>query len=445
MRMTWLTIAALLIAGALAMGGCGATEITDSGGDGGRDSTGQADVYPPPPPPSAHVKGIVYAPKGTSFNPPLTVMNALVYLTDRQPKAIPQQAYCERCTEVPASATYTLTDARGAFDLNVSEGSYMLVVQKGQFRLVRAVVVAHGETLVVPAEDTTMPSRPSDDGNDSIPKIALLIGQYDHLEGLFAKLGLAQLAAGGEAIEWTSDTFFDVWANGGTVPPAPIYKGTSLQLLSSLAQMMQYHIIFVPCSGEAETVVSNTTVQQNLRDYVKAGGKFYVADWSYDYLRQTWDNVHFAGGDGSPLGGANDVSGSFDSQGHAVDTSLYDWLEAQTTGWGGESLVLKENWDWIMSLSDGYVGEMEGEPVYQKPDVIVEGPHRAGVSWKTLPATDLYPLTVGFPYGCGRVLYTTYHTVGEMGAGHADLLPQERILVYLIMEIGVCQSGPILE
>ena len=57
----------------------------------------------------------------------------------------------------------------------------------------------------------------------------------------------------------------------------------------------------------------------------------------------------------------------------------------------------------------------------------------------------IYPMTLGFPYGCGRVLYTTYHTVGEMSGPHAGLEVQERILVYLIMEIGVCQSGPILE
>jgi hypothetical protein len=140
------------------------------------------------------------------------------------------------------------------------------------------------------------------------------------------------------------------------------------------------------------------------------------------------------------------VSSSFDSAGHAVDQDLFNWLEAQQAGWGGDNLTLIENWDWIMNLTEGYIGDdPENGPQYAKPDVIVEGPHDEIGSWKTLPASQIYPLTVGFPYGCGRVLYTTYHTVGSMGTGHTGLEEQERILVYLIMELGVCQTGPILE
>jgi hypothetical protein len=223
--------------------------------------------------------------------------------------------------------------------------------------------------------------------------------------------------------------------------------------------MSTYHIIFVPCSSEAtETFTEPTlsTVRENVKNYVKGGGKYYVADWSYDYLRQVYKTpedgpvVHFDGDDGATLGSANSASlshgGSFNSLGHAVDENLYQWLEAQSVGWGGDTLELKENWDWVMSLEEGYIGEdPENGPQYAKADVIVEGPHEEGVSWKTVPQEQLFPLTLGFPSGCGRVLYTTYHTVGEMGTGHTGIEIQERILIYLIMEIGVCQSGPILE
>ena len=46
------------------------------------------------------------------------------------------------------------------------------------------------------------------------------------------------------------------------------------------------------------------------------------------------------------------------------------------------------------------------------------------------------------PTGCGRVLYTTYHSVPSE---HVGLLPQERILAYLLMEIGVCTSDNVVE
>lgn len=413
--------------------------------DGG---AGQSDVYVEPP--NAHIRGTVYAPNGLNFNPPLTVSGALVYVADFPPNPISSTVVCERCTDVPSSAIWTKTDPSGAFDLNVWAGSYILVIQKGQFRLVRSVIVGAGQNLQMDDNDTTLPSRSSGDGNDTIPNIALLSGSFDDLQGLFAKLGFGTLNSTQDGIEWDNNIQFDVYDNSGDMPPAgnPRNKGTALQLLQNLELMKTYHIIFVPCSSQAEDVVENTTVQNNLKEYVKAGGKFYVADWSYDYLRQTWDLVHFDGDDGATVGSANTASfdyAPYDSGGHAVQQDLHDWLEAQQVGWGGDNLVLKENWDKVTNLTEGYVGELEGAPHYAKPDVIVEGPVEDGASWKTTPANQIFPLTLGFPYGCGRVLYTTYHTVGEMSASHTGLEVQERILVYLIMEIGVCQTGPILE
>ncbi|HEY3352600.1 MAG TPA: hypothetical protein VGQ83_05095 [Polyangia bacterium] len=444
---------ALLCTLAAACGSIDANEVTDAGIITGDGPGAQTDVAPPPLP-NAHVRGIVYAPNGRSVTPPITVMNALVYVTDNAPAPIPQNVYCERCTELPSGAHFVKTDEYGAFDLQIWDGAYIMVIQKGQFRIVRPIVVGKDATLEVPPEDTTLPSRSSSDGNDTIPRIALLMGSYDKLEDLFAKMGLADL--NGSNVQWGANTQFDVYDNGAysTLPPSgsPYLKGTALELLSSLEKMKQYHIIFVPCSSENEEVVKNATVKQNVKEYVKLGGKYYVADWSYDYLLQVYKSrddgpvVNFDSYDGS-YGSANVVPG-FDSLGHAVDADLYKWLEAQQTGWGGDSLTLVENFDMITSLDEGYVGDdPENGPVYQKADVIVEGPHVGdeGTSWKALPASSIYPLTIGFPSGCGRVLYTTYHTVGSMGDGHTGIEVQERILIYLIMEIGVCQSGPILE
>jgi hypothetical protein len=449
MRAPWLAL--VLAIGLAACGSVTAEDDLDGGsglrlGDGGT----QLDTLPPITPANAHVRGIVYAPNGLNFNPPLTVSGALVYVSDFPPEPVPSTIVCERCTDVPSGATWALTDANGAFDLNIWDGSYILVIQKGQFRLVRSIIVGPDQTLDMPETDTMLPSRNSSDGNETIPKIALLSGSFDKLEDLFAKLGFATVDSAGTGIQWDNNVQFDVYANGGDMPPSgnPANKGTALDLLSNYELMKTYHIIFVPCSSTNSSVVENAAVQENLQKYVREGGKFYVADWSYDYLRQTWDLVHFDGDDGATVGSANSASFSYapyDSGGHAVNEDLYKWLEAQSPGWGGDSLVLKENWDWVTNLTEGYMGDVEGSPLYAKPDVFVEGPREDGASWKSTPSSAIYPLTLGFPYGCGRVFYTTYHTVGEMSSGHSGLEIQERILVYLIMEIGACQSGPILE
>ena len=48
------------------------------------------------------------------------------------------------------------------------------------------------------------------------------------------------------------------------------------------------------------------------------------------------------------------------------------------------------------------------------------------------------PLTVSYePVGCGRVVFQTYHTTDDR---HVGLAPQERVPLYLIMEIGTCRD-----
>ena len=75
------------------------------------------------------------------------------------------------------------------------------------------------------------------------------------------------------------------------------------------------------------------------------------------------------------------------------------------------------------------------------PHVFVIGDE--GGTPATCAGAGCSPLTLTFePVGCGRVLYSTYHTADNP---HVGLVPQERVLVYLIMEIGVCKEGPIID
>jgi hypothetical protein len=50
------------------------------------------------------------------------------------------------------------------------------------------------------------------------------------------------------------------------------------------------------------------------------------------------------------------------------------------------------------------------------------------------------PLTITFEAGCGRALFTSYHTVEEEAS--RDWTAQEQILAYLVLEIGVCITEP---
>jgi hypothetical protein len=47
------------------------------------------------------------------------------------------------------------------------------------------------------------------------------------------------------------------------------------------------------------------------------------------------------------------------------------------------------------------------------------------------------PVTTSFQYGCGRVLYSTYHTQ-PTAETNGPLEAQALALLYLILEVGVC-------
>ena len=111
-----------------------------------------------------------------------------------------------------------------------------------------------------------------------------------------------------------------------------------------------------------------------------------------------------------------------------------------------------ENWDNIGDIGPGYVGEDpdSGDDIMMEPKVWVEGPWAYDPEdWPSagFDAESPHPLTVSWPYNCGRVVYTTYHTMGTtQGGQHSGLYEQEMILYFLLMEIGVCQDDvPVIE
>ena len=69
---------------------------------------------------------------------------------------------------------------------------------------------------------------------------------------------------------------------------------------------------------------------------------------------------------------------------------------------------------------------MDGNPVTVTPKVWVEG---------------MGPSTVSFERSCGRVLFSTYHTEADKGS-ETELLPQEKALLYILLEVAVCVAPP---
>ncbi len=438
---------------------CGPTPVgsddDDHGGDGGRE----------PPPPAGNVTGTVWAPGNAigavAVGYEIPVAGAMVYLAATPTPPIPDQVYCDRCQLHPTS--FVATDAKGRFVLaGVPAGQHRLVIEKAQFRLETMIDVPPQQGLTVPAAQTTLPSQHDPAHGRWLPRVAIAIGDSDHIEDIFGKMGMLELDGAGRVIEasFAATDRIELYGNPTDPPFSSQHQGSITELFGDLDRMKRYHIIFVPCNYESNvTPLATPAMRRNIQDYVAAGGKLYVTDWSAEWEDAAFpefirfDVDHDTTAAMASAGAINPGDGDF---GHfalharAADPGLAAWLDGQRAPLvipiGGEELdfpseyaagtiaaddfVVEGNWTLIRELPAVPIGtDPAGNPVTNTARTWISGDYQ-GV---------YYPHTVSFEPSCGRVLYSTYHTAQQT---HPGLVPQERVLLHLIMEIGVCNAGP---
>lgn len=438
---------------------------TGSGGvtEGGTNGSGpKLDVGPEPttgggcqPGGEATVTGRVTAPNGV-----LPISGALVYLTHDTP-TIPQIVYCSECVDLPCGTPYTFTGPDGSFSLQAPADDYNVVVQKGQFMRVTPRVVAAGDNPLE-AEVTRLPDHTEPAAGLYIPRIAVALGDHDHLEDALAKLGLGETAVADykELLVQGSERF-DVWDNSPD-RDFPGSMGSFTQLVSNYPLMEKYHIIFVPCTmqaGEYLQALDDPNVLANIQTWVDKGGKWYVADWSSEAISRPFPQYQelWKRKDSMTIPQWKDQDtadlGRYDPLGTVLDPDLEAWLAALPQELKDINPLNDPKLDpypkiddlphvqtmyvysGVKDVPEVLVSDKMGGMVDVGHKVWIEGPGAA--SWGVPPPESQWPLTITGEYGCGRIMFTAYHTV-ESG-GYVGLSPQELILMYLILEIGVCQ------
>ena len=407
-------VMAAALGNACSAGGGSGTGGSAAGGVGAQGGTGIGGFnqggYGGAPPAVAHLTGRVVAPEGT-----IPISGALGYLSGGMPEAIPDGVYCDHCVLIDVSTPHVLTNADGTFDLGAyTLGTQNLVVQKGQFRRVRPVDVVAGDQPVDIAL-TTLPGHMDKANGDDIPKMAILVGAWDDIGASLQKLGMA---------DGSFDKFQNPWPPNSSDPFSPD------KLAHDAATINQYHIVFTPCdSSDGVTCASGyadeSATQTNMAQFVAAGGKLYVTDYSYDYIAQTWPQYITWENQTDAFGSAC-LPGSYDAPAVVQDTGMADWLAAQ----GITNFDLEANWTEITAVNPVPDTDPDGNPITVTPKVWVSG---------QVPSSGLRPTTVSFERSCGRVLFSTYHTEGS-GSG---FLPQEKALLYVLLEVSVCVGQPI--
>jgi hypothetical protein len=392
-------------------------------GNGGQfDQTDAGDGAVPAAPVIGWLQGKVVAPEGT-----VPIRGALLYLTKTLPDAIPDGVHCDTCVHLTPLEPYTYSKSDGTFDLPAyATGKQWLVVQKGQFRRVREVDVASGDQKVA-SDVTRLPSRTDVALHDTIPKIGMVVGGFDHIDFTMKKLGIEEFFRYG-------DGPFDV---GGT-PPGTKTGKTGKALMDDASELGKHHIVLLPCAALGYTNsgdgLKNTcgapqgATKTALAQFVDAGGKLYVTDYAYESVRQTWpgfitwyDDTMQPMTSLSQKQGEACRGGAEDTPGNAKDPGLDDWLKTI----GHPSIELRAAWSRIASVSPQPGFDPSGKPVTITPKVWMTSNTGAG----ELPAT------VSFEQKCGRVLFSTYHCEGD---DSSQLLAQEKALLYILLEVGVC-------
>jgi hypothetical protein len=402
-------------------GGAGTSGAAGSGGGGGLIDSGLNDGAGEPPPTVATLHGTVLAPEGT-----IPISGALVYLTPTQPGPIPDHLYCDKCVTLDYTTPYTFTNPDGSFNLGAYQtGSFLLVVQKGQFRRIRPIDVTAGDVAVSYA-DTELPNKTDPANGDTIPKMAIVNMAWDNIDVSLSRLGLGTGSNSGPFGTFQIDRATAPYDYYDGLPGS---KGSANDILSNPAIISQYNIVFLPCSWSDSTTcytsspAQDANVQANLRSFVEQGGKLYVTDYSYEFVRQIFPGYVSWKDETSTLGSAC-LQGAWDGPASSPDADLTAWLATQ----GITTFDVLQNWTAITGVHQGDTTDPDGNPIQVKPKVWV----KAQTDWGELPAT------VSFEQVCGRVLFSSYHTEGAS----ATLIPQERALLYVLLEVSVCVAPP---
>jgi hypothetical protein len=400
-------------------------DVENGGGTGGPGD--EEDCNPEDfPTPNAVLEGTVYAP-----NMEIPISGALVYMTNDPVEGVPDEVYCLECVQVACDEFFTFTEADGTFQLDAVAGAgQKLVVQKGQFLRVVDFEVSEG-TNTVPPDQSNLPGVWNPDAGMWIPRVAVYDTSPDMVGNVLAKFGMGEVDANGLLVPGTEQ--FDL----------VLASSDQGVFMDDLAGISAYHIIFVPCAATKYWINAPTvpaTRAQNIQDYVAAGGKWYITDHSNEYIKEpfpAYQDFH------NPT--APDLQPPYDIDAEVIDPDMLAWLDAlpdplKNIGGGNATLLTlpiintRLNYSGIDAIHDVIVQDDEGEDVNVGHYTWVEGPCSS-----CSDSTVIRPMAVTGQYGCGRMMYSTFE---NSSTAHAGLNPQELVLLYMILEIGVCHDKP---
>jgi hypothetical protein len=393
--------------------------------------------------------GKVFAPDGIT-----PLYNAIVYVPNATPGPFTDGVSCDRCNGSVSGnpVVSAITDASGAFTLtNVPAGDKIpLVVQLGKWRRQSVISVPQCTSTPVAAVNTSLPKNSSE---GDLPRIAIASGNADPFECLLLKVGIdpneitiPNASKPGRINFWLGEN------NPGTTMQGAVAVNDPGNGLFTMATMMKYDVVILPCEGTNNYQNTTSAQQQLLVSYLNAGGRLFSTHYSYQWLTYqnspynavgTWnvetpgaqpDQTHY------PCGFKN---------GNPVSTCGYDGTIDATFPKGMAFGQWMSN---VAQITNGQFEIIDPRNDLASVNTMVaqRWMYHSGDS-KVLHTTFNTPLNpgtddMGQPLYCGRVVFSDFHvsanevngTTFPGACASGPLTTQEKALVFMLFDLSSC-------
>ena len=390
----------------------------DGGGGTGHDGVGGNGGGTVNPGTTVTLHGRVMSPSGA-----FPISGALVYLTQDALDVIPHGAYHYECDEMEGTR-YTLSTPDGGWSIEgVPVGKWTIVTRKGNFRRAREINVTQDMESSIPIELTSLPRARTSDNLDVAPSFAVVRTSPDLTHNLLAKFGMGDVAADGSLINGTQT--FDIYDDSSGSNP-------HTRVLFDEDRLQNYHMIFLPCNANSVGVQFVNNNVQKLRNYVSMGGRIHnsctVSLWTKAPFPKY---IEFYGNNDTTKFDIGRISNNgYTTNGLVLDEGLGLWLPL-VTGVDPSSVPFHNMFVNIAgTVNDGDGHGLEKDDGIVMPYTWVQDAQRYAGS----------PLMVTYNFDFGKVFYS----VCETSTNNANLTHQEYVLLYIILEVGVCDNLPAL-
>jgi hypothetical protein len=382
--------------------------------------------------PKTTLRGTVYDPAGR-----LPLYNVMVYVPSEALDPIVEGVTCDRCDATASGkpAAAALTDAAGQFVMeDVPDGADIpLVIQMGKWR--RQITLPQ----VLPCQDNRLddPDRlrlPRDQSEGHLPKIAMVTGRADKLEGMLRVIGVADSEFtnpdGPGRVNLYTAGFESIasYVTGEALPPAA-------DLLGSTATLSKYDMVIMSCHGESSSLgyAQPTSEKEAAKAYVDSGGRMFGSHFYFSYLR-------------GPPGSKNHSPTPFPDVATWDSDSSPTLFNIEMGFPKGQAFA-----QWLVNVEASRVlGSIELEGVEGSAASLLT-PYTQ--SWISGPNTIPY-FSMNMPIEkvatpdeqCGRFVHTGIHVAegsnGPFPTGDADreLTPQEKAFEFLIFDLSACPA-----